>query len=74
MIEKLEMAMEIASKLSLAEQDELASAMLAIMGTDDAPIQLTAEEKAALSVSLGQAERGEFASEEEIEAIWKRFA
>jgi hypothetical protein len=35
-------------------------------------VWLTAEEDAALDESLEQAERGEFASDEEVRAIWAK--
>ena len=33
----------------------------------------TAEEKASLAASIAQAERGEFASDEAIEAMWAKY-
>ncbi len=35
---------------------------------------MTREEAAALDEELAQADRGEFASEEEVAALWKRYA
>jgi predicted transcriptional regulator len=36
-------------------------------------VQLTAEEEASLEESIKQAERGEFATDEEVSAIWTKY-
>lgn len=55
-----------------AMQDELARVLLQLAGVDQPPIPLTPEENAALDESLAQAERGEFATDEEIRALWAK--
>ncbi len=38
----------------------------------EGPVELTAEEAASFEESLAQAERGEFASDEAVRAIWAK--
>jgi hypothetical protein len=72
---RLERAVRIARSLSQEEQDEIASAMLGLMGADDdrEPYRLTEEDKAAIDRSRAQAARGEFATEAEVEAVFAKF-
>jgi hypothetical protein len=42
-------------------------------GIEQSPIPLTAEEEADLDASLAEAERGEFATDEEVRAIWAKY-
>jgi hypothetical protein len=74
MNERLKRAMKIASSLPSDEQEELGAAMLALMGAenDDEPIRLTADERNAIALSRQSADRGEFVSDAEIEALWKK--
>ncbi len=51
-------------------QDEIAGAMLVLVDAASEPVALTPEEQASLAKSLAQAARGEFASDEEVAAIW----
>jgi len=53
-------------------QDELARMLLQFAGEDQPVIQLTAEEESSLAASLAQAERGEFATDEQVRAIWAK--
>jgi predicted transcriptional regulator len=46
--------------------------LLQFAGSDQPPIQLTAEEEASFDESFAQAERGEFATDEQIRAIWSK--
>jgi len=39
---------------------------------DDAPILLTAEQRAAIALSKAAAARGDFATDEEIRAVWAK--
>ena len=72
---RFERAIEAARALPTEQQEDIASALFSLMGydNDDEPLRLTPEEKAAIARSREQAARGEFASEEEIEAIWKKY-
>jgi len=48
--------------------------VLRLAGTDDEvlPVELTADEQAAIAVSKAAAARGEFATDEEIRAVWAK--
>jgi len=70
MTKLLEQAFEKARKLSPAMQDEIANAVLALIAEARPTLQLSAEEEATLEESLAQAERGEFATDEEVRVIW----
>ena len=70
----LELAVEAARQLSPKEQDELARTIMEIVhGGEEGVYVLSDEEEAALEVGLAEADRGEFASEEEIEAIFAKY-
>jgi hypothetical protein len=68
----LEEAFDTVSALPDARQDELARVMLQLAGVDQPPIQLTAEEEADLAAAEAEIERGEFASDEEVRAMWAK--
>ena len=53
-------------------QDAVARFLLQFAGSDEPVIQLTVDEEASFDESLAQAERGEFATDEEIRAIWAK--
>ena len=53
-------------------QDDLARILLQLAGEDQPVIQLTAEEDASFEESLAQAERGVFATDEQVRAIWAK--
>jgi len=54
-------------------QDELARVVMQIAGVEQPPYRLTAEEEADLAASDAAAERGEFATDEQMRAIWAKF-
>jgi hypothetical protein len=68
----LEQAIETVSVLPDEMQDELARILLQFAGVDQPPIQLTAEEDADLAEADAEVLRGEFASEEDMAAIWAK--
>ena len=68
-----EQAVATVSALPDEVQDELASLLLQFAGIEQPPVQLTAEEEADLDASFAEAERGEFATDEEIRAIWAKY-
>ena len=72
MTELLERAVETVRALPPAAQDALARFLLQLAGDDETVIPLTAEEEASLEESLAQAERGEFATDEQVRAIWAK--
>lgn len=75
MTKLLEIAIEAAQQLPPDEQDELARTILEIVvGVAGDVYVLSDEQKAAIKVARDEVARGEFATEEEIEAIFKKYA
>lgn len=68
----LEQAFDKVATLPDAEQDELARVLLQLAGVDQPPIQLTPEEDADLAEAEAEIARGELASAEEVNAMWKK--
>lgn len=75
MTELFKHAVAVTKTLPDEVQDEIAQAMLALAGEEvpDAVYVLTPEEKASMARSLDQARRGDFASDEEVEAVWAKY-
>ena len=72
MTKLLDQAVEAARALPPDMQDELARMLLQFAGKDQPVIQLTAEEDSLFEASLAEAERGEFATDEQVRAIWAK--
>jgi hypothetical protein len=69
----LELAIDAARQLSADEQDDIARAIIRLAGAGDAaPAPLTAEERAAIERSKEAAARGDFASDDEVRAVWAK--
>jgi hypothetical protein len=68
----LEQAMETVFVLPDDVQDELARMLLQFAGVDQPPMQLTAVEEADLAEADAEVLRGEFATDEEIAAMWAK--
>ncbi len=55
-------------------QDDIARAMLALAGEEAGEVYiLTPEERAAIEESEAEVIRGEFATDEEVRAVWAKF-
>jgi hypothetical protein len=73
MTKLLDDALQAVRKLPADEQDSIARALLRLMGTDDEPpVALSTEERAAIAASKSAAARGEFASDEQVRAVWAK--
>ena len=72
MTKLLEEALETVRRLPVESQDEIARAMLALAGGASQPVPLTPEESAAIALSKAAADRGEFASEEQVRDVWAK--
>jgi hypothetical protein len=72
MTKLLEQAVETVRGLPPEMQDDLARVLLQLAGEDQPAVQLSAEEAASLGESLAQADRGEFATDEQVRAIWAK--
>jgi hypothetical protein len=68
----LEQAIETVRVLPDDVQDDLARMLLQLAGVEQPPYELTPEEAADIDASLTEAERGDFATDEEIRAMWAK--
>ncbi|TRL37849.1 hypothetical protein FM996_01615 [Methylosinus sporium] len=69
----LEQAFETIRKLPDPVQDDLARLLLEIADGETQCVTLTSEEESDLTEALAEVERGEFASDETIRAIWAKY-
>jgi hypothetical protein len=73
MTKLLERAVAVARNLSPEAQDDIAKIVLRLAGADDeAPVSLTPEEETAIAASKAAAEQGEFATDEQVRAVWRK--
>lgn len=72
MSELLKRAISAVSELSEGDQDEIARMMLA-MSADEGVLPVEPGHKDAVAEGLAQARSGEIASDEAVEAAWRRF-
>jgi hypothetical protein len=73
MTKLLDDALEAARSLPPAVQDDIARIVLRLAGTDEAPpVALSPDERAAVATSKAAAARGEFASDEQVRAVWAK--
>jgi hypothetical protein len=71
MTKLLEQALEAVRVLSADEQNDIARVILQLAGKEDvALVELSPEERAAIENSKAAAARGEFASDEQVRAVW----
>jgi ribulose-5-phosphate 4-epimerase/fuculose-1-phosphate aldolase len=73
MAKLLDQALEAVRLLPTREQDEIARVIMQLAGSDPAtPISLSAEEREAIARSKAAAGRGEFATDEQVRAVWAK--
>jgi hypothetical protein len=72
MTELLERAIERVRALSPEAQDDMARVLLSLAGDDEPVFTLTPEEEASFANSRAQAARREFATDEQVRAIWAK--
>jgi hypothetical protein len=73
MTKLLDHALEAARSLPADAQDEIARIVLQLAGGDESePIALLPEERLVIAVSKAAAARGEFATDEQVRAIWAK--
>jgi hypothetical protein len=69
----LDKALEAVRGLPPEAQDDIARVVLQLAGSDDsAVVALTPEERAAITASRAAADRGEFASDEQVRSVWAK--
>jgi hypothetical protein len=73
MTKLLEKALEIVRLLPPDNQDEIARAMLSLVGGEATPEEIDPAHLPDVLESLAQAKRRQFASDAEIEAAFRRF-
>ena len=73
MTKLLDQALEAARNLSPDVQDDIAHVVLRLAGSDDEPpVPLTPDEQAAIAASKAAAARGEFATDDQVRAVWAK--
>jgi hypothetical protein len=73
MTKLLDQALEAARSHPPDAQDDIAHVVLRLAGADDEPpVPLTPEEQAAIAASKSAAARGEFATDEQVRAVWAK--
>ena len=69
----LDQALEVTRNLPDDIQDDIARVVLQLVGSDESePLPLSADERAAIAKSKEAADRGEFASDEQVRATWAK--
>jgi len=68
----LDQAFQTARGLPPEAQNALARILLQPAGDDPSIVRLSADEETSFDASLAEAERGEFATDHQINAIWAR--
>jgi hypothetical protein len=73
MTKLLDEALEAVRRLPSDDQDDIARAMMQLAGSDvAAPVVLSPEDREAIARSKAAAERGEFATDEQVRAVWAK--
>jgi hypothetical protein len=73
MTKLLDQALEAARSLPPEAQDDIARIVLQLAGNDEAlPVAFSPEERAAIAASKDAASRGEFATDEQVKAVWRK--
>jgi predicted transcriptional regulator len=72
MTKLLDRALEAVRDLPADAQDDIARIVLQLAGRDEAPVALSREESSAIAASKAAAARGEFATDEQVRAVWSK--
>jgi hypothetical protein len=73
MTKLLDQALEVARSLPSEAQDDTARIVLQLAGNDEvAAVVLSDDERAAIAASTEAANRGEFATDEQVRATWAK--
>ena len=73
MTKLFEHAVDVARGLPPEVQDDLARVLLELAGEDQPVVELTPAEEASFQGSLAQADRREFATDEEVQSVWAKY-
>jgi predicted transcriptional regulator len=75
MTKLLDEAFEAVRRLTPDQQDDIARAIFELAGSDlTEPVPLSPEEQEAIARSKAAAARGEFATDEEMQAVWAKYS
>jgi hypothetical protein len=73
MTKLLDEAVDAVRRLPADDQDDIARAIMRLAGSDlAAPVVLSPDEREAIARSKAAAERGEFATDEQVRAVWAK--
>jgi hypothetical protein len=72
MTQLLDQAVRTVRELPPDTQDALARILLQLAGDNQPDVRLSVSEDASFEASFAQAERGEFATDDQIRAIWAK--
>ena len=73
MTKLLDEAFEAVRRLPSRDQDDIARSIMQLSGSDLAtPVSLSPEEREAIARSKAAAGRGEFATDEQVRAVWAK--
>jgi hypothetical protein len=73
MTKLLDQALKMARGLPAEVQDDIARVVLQLAGGDDfTPVALSVDERAAITASKHAAVRGEFATDDQVRAVWAK--
>jgi hypothetical protein len=73
MTKLLDQALKAARNLPADAQDDIAHLVLRLAGADaEPPVPLAPDEEAAIAASKAAAARGEFATDDQVRAVWAK--
>lgn len=73
MTKLLDDAVDLVRRLPADDQDEIARAIMQLAGSDNSPpVVLSPNEREAIARSKAAASRGEFATDDEVRAVWAK--
>ena len=73
MTKLLDQALAAVRSLAPDAQDDIANVILRLTGSDDeTPVPLTPDERATITASKAAAARGEFATDDQVRAVWAK--
>jgi hypothetical protein len=73
MTKLLDEALEAVRRLPSGEQDDIARVIMQLAGFDPpVPVILSPQEREAIARSKAAADRGEFATDEQVRAVWAK--
>ena len=73
MTKLLDQALELARSLPSEAQDDIARIVMQLAVNEESePVALSADERIAIATSKAAAARGEFATDEQVRAVWAK--